>query len=229
MFCSNCGMESSFLEQKYCSKCGMNLSKSPTPVLPGQMYSHPQALTTPSNDQHNGRKNLFKYLPALLVIFLALFLADQSLRNWELKAFIDQVQSSESKMLLVNDRHNEVEAKYWKGSRWTNFYAVEHEYASIAEEFGPEIHASRTKIGRIFIFPWHTSISKARTDYMTHQLAWEQSLNFELKTTDELLWDEELNGEISNTWKVVQETLPQSVPLIDLFNNKDRIKKLVSD
>jgi hypothetical protein len=157
------------------------------------------------------------------VALLALFLVDQSARNYELNSLLTQIQASEFQMKNLNK-----EVEYWynrydEGSKSSeSFYTTEQHIARIAREYAPRISACGSEIETVYVLPWHSSIMRAKRDYLNHANAWVSSLNAQT-VLDKKMGDEQLSQQVNNTFEIVRVSLPKAVPIIDLMSLRERI------
>jgi hypothetical protein len=155
-----------------------------------------------------------------LVALLALFLVDQGARNYELNSILTQIQKAEFQMESRNDDVEFWYSRYDEGSE--SFYATEQSIARIAREYAPSISAHGSEIESVYVLPWHSSIIRAKKDYLNHNNAWVSSLNAQT-IIDERFQDEQLSQQINNTFEIVRVSLPKAVPMIDLMSLAEKI------
>jgi hypothetical protein len=154
---------------------------------------------------------------------LILFLLDQGARNLELNSMVKKIQKSESQMVNVNE-----DTAYWYklfNDKARGVYDTEVEVARIAQEAAPVISAYGAQIERIYVLPWHRAIIRAKHDYLNHNDAWVTSLSADT-VIDEKFGDERLSQEIRNTWEISKFSLPEAVPMLDLYSLQTKVEDI---
>jgi len=160
------------------------------------------------------------------IVVSILFLLDQGARNLELNSMVTQIQKSETQMVnYVSD------AEYWYKlfkEDGKSFESTERQIARLAGENAPLIAAYGAQIDSAYILPWHRAIIRAKQDYLKHNDAWVDSLN-ERTVIDEKFGDSRLSQEISNTFEISKFSLPQAVPMLDLYSLESKIRDVFAD
>jgi hypothetical protein len=139
---------------------------------------------------------------------------------------VTQIQKSESEM----NNYNEDSAYWYKlyADRKKGIYDTETEVARLARDAAPVISAHGAQIERTFIFPWHRSIIRAKQDYLNHNDAWVKSLSADT-VIDEKFGDARLSQEIRNTWEISKFSLPDAIPILDLYSLESKINNIFKD
>jgi len=100
--------------------------------------------------------------------------------------------------------------------------------AQLAADSAPVISAYGAQIERIFVLPWHRAIILAKQDYLNHNDAWVKSLGADT-VIDEKFGDKQLSQEIRNTWEISKFSLPDAVPMLDLYSLENKIRILLEN
>jgi hypothetical protein len=157
---------------------------------------------------------------------IILFLLDQGARNLELNSMVTKIQKSESQMINYNE-----DVAYWYklySSEDKSFDSTERQIARLAGENAPLIAAFGAQVESVYVFPWHRAIIRAKQDYLKHNDAWVSSLN-ERTVIDEKFGDSRLSQEIDNTFEISKFSLPEAVPMLDVFSLEVKIKDIFED
>lgn len=121
------------------------------------------------------------------------------------------------------------DASYWyklfadKARDVSDVYDTEVEVARLAQETAPVISAYGAQIERIYVLPWHRAIIRAKQDYLNHNDAWVKTLGADT-VIDEKFGDKRLSQEIRNTWEISKFSLPDAVPMLDLYSLESKIR-----
>lgn len=153
-------------------------------------------------------------------------LLDQGARNFELNKMVIQIQNSETQMLTFKE-----DAGVWYKRFADGDYEAgnsERAIAKLAGENAPFIAAYGAQVDSVYVLPWHTSIIRAKKDYLAHNDAWVSALNADT-VIDNKFGDRQLSQEISNTFEIVRFSLPNSVPMLDLYSLESKVRILIED
>ena len=156
---------------------------------------------------------------------IILFLLDLGARNLELNNMVTQIQKSETQMKSYIEDSARWYRLYGEGK---SFDSTEIEIARLASENAPLIAAYGAQVDSIYIFPWHRAIIRAKQDYLKHNDAWVNSLNDRI-VIDEKFGDKRLTQEIANTWEISKFSLPNAVPMLDLYSLESKIRIIFED
>lgn len=157
---------------------------------------------------------------------MVLLLLDQGARNFELNNIVTKIQKSESLMEIYNEDAG-VWYKRFSDGDW-GAAGTELAIAQLAADSAPLIAAYGAQVDSVYVFPWHTSIIRAKKDYSAHNDAWVSALNADT-VIDNKFGDRQLSQEINNTFEIVRFSLPNAVPTLDLFSLRKKVDDIVRD
>jgi hypothetical protein len=157
-----------------------------------------------------------------LGVVVALFAVDQGVRNLEMRALLAKVEKSEAISLDFQSQQEQIDFSYY--SRDT-----EEKLANLAYQYSPRAASSGAEVGRVFIFPWHTSLKHARSDYLDHNQAWLQSYKSKVILDDNQWYSSAAVQEVSNSWAIFKDSIRASLPLVDTANSTLRVAKITSN
>lgn len=172
--------------------------------------------------------NVKKIILALLLVLL-LFGTDQVIQNFEMSKILKNIERSEKAMLASIRDERAIKREHWNGTTWDNFAYVERLYSASAKENSGEIYVSGQEINRLRLMPWHIDIKNAKNDYLKHNQAWTNYLETVAEIDGEQLWSESDSQAISNTWDLLQVSLPKAIPLFDAGDFEARVESVLSN
>jgi len=152
--------------------------------------------------------------------------ADWGARTLEMRALVNDIEASETAMVVSNDEITALLEKLGTATTVEEQRAIIEEMGEIAGVRAEILRQAGDRVAGIRIAPWHRAVERARTAYLAHNRAWQEYL-LAGAADPQALFDEWPN--IASTWDALKGPLRRAVPVPDPWDLRGRVDLLLKD
>lgn len=153
-------------------------------------------------------------------------IADWTLRNQEMDAFVSAVEQSESQMTWAQESVGLVFDEAADPSSGADPEAVNEELQGIAAEGRDRIKAAGELVAQVRISPWHEDLLLARQAYMEHNMAWQSYLDRAANDADEFALPQD---EVNSTFLAAEPLFREAIPVPDGYSLTERVDLIFAE
>ncbi len=175
-----------------------------------------------------------RWVPVLMgiIAFLATALvlggviADWTLRNQEMDAFITAVEESEAQMTWTQTSVSLVFDDAEDPAQGADAQAVAAELRGIAAEGRDRIKAAADQVAAVRISAWHQDVLLARQAYLEHNRAWQAYLDRAARDAAEFALPQD---EVNSTFLAAEPYFREAIPEPDGYSLSERIDLIFAE
>ena len=162
----------------------------------------------------------------LTTVTLGAVVADWTLRNQEMDAFVTAVEQSEAQMTWTQESVGLIFDELEDPAQATENSQLTLELQGIAAEGRDRIKAAGDQVAAVRISPWHQDLLLAKQAYLEHNQAWQAYLDRAAKDAVEFTLPQD---EVNSTFLEAEPLFRAAIPVPDGFSLADRVDLIFAE
>ena len=179
-------------------------------------------------------KRLRTWVPVLLgvlafvatTVTLGALVADWTLRNQEMDAFVTAVEQSEAQMTWTQESVGLIFDGLEDPEQATENSQLTIELQGIAAEGRDRIKEAGDQVAAVRISPWHQDLLLAKQAYVEHNMAWQAYLDRAAKDAVEFTLPQD---EVNSTFMDAEPLFRAAIPVPDGFSLTERVDLIFAE